>query len=262
MRRKTEGRIVYWISDTVDTERDTLFFLHGLTADHTMFEQQIRFFDGCFNVIVWDAPGHGQSGPDREFTYEEGVNGIRKIAEENGIGRMILIGQSLGGFFIQSFLKKYPQMVKAFVSIDSSPYGDYYSRSDLWWIGQVEWMARLYPEKMLKKAIAKKNALTPAGRENMYNMIAGYPKDELCHLMGRGYAEFLKENSAVEISCPVLLLAGEKDCTGKVAAYNKSWAQRTGFPLEWIPGAAHNSNVDQPEIVNKKILQFVQSLGK
>ena len=28
------GIIAYWKSDTFDLSRDTLFFLHGLTADH------------------------------------------------------------------------------------------------------------------------------------------------------------------------------------------------------------------------------------
>lgn len=32
------GNIVYWKSDNFDLTRDTLFFLHGMTADHTMFE--------------------------------------------------------------------------------------------------------------------------------------------------------------------------------------------------------------------------------
>ena len=44
------GRIVYWKSDVFDMSRDTLFFLHGLTANHTMFEQQFSFFEG-----VWDS---------------------------------------------------------------------------------------------------------------------------------------------------------------------------------------------------------------
>jgi len=33
------GSIAYWKSDVFVLSRDTLFFLHGLTADHTMFEQ-------------------------------------------------------------------------------------------------------------------------------------------------------------------------------------------------------------------------------
>lgn len=51
-----DGTIAYWISDTVDPARDTLFFMHGMAADHTMFDRQSAFFEKNYNVIAWDAP--------------------------------------------------------------------------------------------------------------------------------------------------------------------------------------------------------------
>ena len=254
------GNIVYWKSDIFDLSRDTLFFLHGLTANHTMFEQQFPAFEENYNIIAWDAPAHGESRPYPEFTYENAANGIKMILDEYGVSAVVLIGQSMGGFIAQSFICRYPEMAKAFVAIDSTPYGDYYSKSDIWWLRQIEWMSKLYPEKLLKSSIAKQNALTEIGRSNMAAMIDGYSKAELCHLMGIGYAGFLDDNRACKIPCPVLLIVGEKDNTGKVRAYNKAWSERTGFPLAWIPNAAHNSNVDNPSIVNETIKGFIENL--
>ena len=68
------GAIVFWISEDFDLSRDTLFFLHGLTADHTMFSQQIPAFREKYNIIVWDAPAHGCSRPYAAFTYENAAN--------------------------------------------------------------------------------------------------------------------------------------------------------------------------------------------
>ncbi len=34
----------------------------------------------------------------------------------------------------------------------------------------------------------------------------------------------------------------------------------TGAPVVWIKGAAHNSNDDQPEIVNEKTDTFIRSI--
>ena len=42
------GSVYYWLSDAWDDENETIFFFPGLTADHTMFESQIRFFQ-CFS---------------------------------------------------------------------------------------------------------------------------------------------------------------------------------------------------------------------
>lgn len=254
------GNIVYWKSDIFELSRDTLFFLHGLTADHTMFEQQFPFFEDAYNIIAWDAPAHGESRPYLRFTYENASNGLKKILDECGVSNAVLIGQSMGGYIAQSFICRYPEMAKAFVSIDSTPYGEYYSKSDKWWLRQIEWMTKLFPEKLLKSSMAKQNALTEIGRSNMASMIEGYKKAELCQLMGIGYAGFLNDNRVCELPCPVLLIVGEKDNTGKVRAYNKEWARRTGYPLVWIPNAAHISNVDNPSVVNEKINSFIESL--
>lgn len=254
------GKIVYWTSDVFASSRDTLFFLHGLTADHSMFEQQVFFFAETYNIIVWDAPAHGESRPYGEFTYENAANGLKMILDECNVSNVVLIGQSMGGFIAQAFICRYPELARAFVSIDSTPYGDYYSKSDMWWLRQIEWMAKMFPEKLLKSSMAKQNALSEIGRSNMAAMIEGYSKAELWRLMGIGYAGFLNDNRVCKIPCPVILLVGEKDNTGKVKAYNRDWARRTGYPLIWIPNAAHNSNVDNPAVVNEKIMDFVKTL--
>ncbi|MCM1057744.1 MAG: hypothetical protein NC517_09070 [Firmicutes bacterium] len=90
-------------------------------------------------------------------------------------------------------------MVLAFVAIDTTPYGDmYYSKSDKWWLRQIEWMSYLYPFNAMKKALAKQVSVSKKGYENMLSMLSPYTKKELCHLMGIGYAGFLKDNSNVD----------------------------------------------------------------
>jgi pimeloyl-ACP methyl ester carboxylesterase len=61
----------------------------------------------------------------------------------------------------------------------------------------------------------------------------------------------------LEINCPVLLILGEKDKTGKVKRYNREWAKQTGYPLVIIRDAAHNANVDKPQEVNNCIRKFL-----
>ncbi len=254
------GTIVYWISPDFDPSRDTLFFLHGLTADHTMFSPQLPAFRDKYNIIVWDAPAHGQSRPYPDLTYDNAANAMKMILDKHGVSSVILVGQSMGGFMAQSFIARFPEYAKAFVSVDSTPFGDYYSESDMWWLRQIERLTMLYPEKLLRSSIANQNALTKHARANMKSMIACYTKPELCRLMRIGYAGFLDDNRELSIPCPVLLLVGKYDKTGKVKAYNREWSKRTGFPLVWIPGAAHNSNVDAPTAVNKEILRFITSI--
>lgn len=256
-----DGTVFYWVSDSWNENKRTLFFLHGMTGDHTMFDKQYLYFKDAYNIILWDAPAHGKSRPYKKFDYENAAIVIKKLFSAEMIADAIFIGQSMGGFITQAVIKRYPEIVTAFISIDSTPYGKgYYSKSDVWWLKQVEWMAYLFPLKTMKKAIAKQNSVTQAGYDNMLSMLVPYGKKELCHLMGIGYAGFLEDNCELEIHCPVLLVLGEKDNTGKVKMYNRRWAERTGFRLILIKDAAHNSNVDQPEQVNKVIEEFLRTI--
>lgn len=259
--QSNRGCVYYWVSEFWDEKKETLFFLHGLTGDHNLFEKQVEFFKNNYNIIVWDAPLHGKSRPYTDFSYSHAILDLKEILDDNHVEKVVMVGQSLGGYFSQSFIRSYPERVKGFISIDSTPYGEiYYSKSDRFWLRQVEWMSYLYPHKMLQKAIAAQVSVTQYAYNNMIFMLQQYSKKELCHLMGIGYASLLDDLSDMEISCPVLLLLGEKDKTGKVKIYNKEWAKRTGYPLVIINNASHNSNADNPEQVNDEIDGFVKKL--
>ena len=254
------GNVVWWQSDHWKDDSDTLFFLHGLTADHRMFDAQVSFFEPDYRILCWDTPGHGRSRPFQDFDFSDASEYLREILDAVSVQKVILIGQSLGGFLAQSFIKRYPERVKGFVSIDSTPYGSvYYSGFDIWILKQVEWMAHLYPLTWMKRAMAKQVSSTKRSYDNMMEMLSPYQKNELCHLMGLGYSGFLQDNCDLKIPCPVLLILGEKDKTGKVVHYNKEWTKRTGYPLKVISGAAHNVNVDKPEEVNEIILTFLKN---
>ena len=253
-----KGNVFYWQSEPWDPEKDTIFFLHGLTADHSMFDGQIPAFEKDYNLLTWDTPAHGKSRPFERFDFGDTSDYIKSILDDHSVNQVIFVGQSLGGFLAQSFIKRCPERVKGFVSIDSTPYGSgYYSRFDIWILKQVEWMAHLYPLQMMKRAMSKQVSTTQKSYDNMMQMLSPYDKNELCHLMGLGYAGFLDDNCELKIPCPVLLILGEKDRTGKVAQYNKAWTKKNGYPLEIIKGAAHNVNVDKPEEVNACIRSFL-----
>ncbi|MCM1327873.1 MAG: alpha/beta hydrolase [Ruminococcus sp.] len=262
MTRKTvalaDGRVVYYVSDNWKNGGDVLVFLHGLTANHTMFERQFEYFEDKYNIIAWDAPAHGESRPFADFTYPKSAEILKKIFDENGVTAAVLAGQSMGGYIAQSFIKRYPENVGAFIGIDTTPFGEgYYSKSDIFWLKRIEPLARLYPAGIMKKAIAKQVSVTEKGRGNMLSMLEPYGRDELCRLMGIGYAAFIEDNCDLKIPCPVLIILGEKDKTGKMQSYCKEWARRTDYPLKIIKNAAHNSNVDNPDDVNKAIEDFI-----
>ncbi len=61
------------------------------------------------------------------------------------------------------------------------------------------------------------------------------------------------------ISCPALLICGEKDRAAAAMRYNHAWAKGEGLPILWIKDAGHNSNTDRPEIINQAIEEFCRN---
>jgi len=253
------GRTYYWVSN-IDKEV-TIVFLPGLTANHTLFDKQIEYFYDKYNVIVWDCPCHGKSRPYKEFNYSNVAKELNTILKTEGVGKTLIVGQSLGGMIGQYYIDAYPEDIIGFISIDSAPFGDYYSKSDFFWLNQLEWMCKMFPDKTLRKSMAKMCGATPEARMGMERMLADYSKKELCHLMYIGEAAFIPENKIIELPCKVILILGDMDKVGKVATYNKMWASKTGYPLMMIKNAAHNSNDDRPEEVNKIIEDYLLSVG-
>ena len=93
------GCIHYWINLGQDPEKATLIFLPGLTADHRLFDKQIEFFEGIYNVFVWDAPGHAKSWPfEFNFSLSDKAKWLDDILSLENIRYPVIIGQSMGGY--------------------------------------------------------------------------------------------------------------------------------------------------------------------
>ncbi|MBR5329614.1 MAG: alpha/beta hydrolase, partial [Firmicutes bacterium] len=150
------------------------------------------------------------------------------------------------------------------VSIDSCPLSKkYYTRWELAFLKHTKGMYMSIPWKLLLKWGIWGTSTTKYGRNIMEKTWSVYSKREFCELADHGYrilAKAVKSKDAYPISCPVLLLCGEKDAAGSAKRYNKEWTKQEGHPLIWLKGAGHNSNTDVPDMVNHHIEDFIKSL--
>ena len=260
----SSGTIHYWVNEVVPG-RKSLVFLPGLTADHHLFDRQIKAFEKEYNLLTWDAPGHAASRPFRlSFSLMDKAGWLHDILRGENLSRPVLIGQSMGGYVSQCFMQKYPGGTAGFVSIDSAPLKrSYVTGAEIWLLKRTAPMFRVFPWKTLKRLGAEGCAQTSYGRKLMEHFTGSYTKDEYCRLSGHGYrilAEAMEADLPYEIDCPAVLICGEKDRAGSAKSYNRRWAKREGIPICWIRDAGHNSNTDKPEEVNRIIRDFVRSL--
>lgn len=254
------GTVHYWISRK-ENNADCIVFTHGVTADHTMFEKQVAYFYDNYKIILWDVPMHGLSRPYHGFSYHDMAEILHNILRKKNIGKVFLVGMSMGGYPSQHFASIYPDMVKGFIALDTTPLGcGYYSKSDLWWLKQAAPMAKWFPENILRMSIAWSVSKSKYSYQKMMAMLKQVSKAEIIEQMRVAYEYFSMENKDVNFRFPVLILVGEKDSTGKVKSYCREWAKQTGYPLHLIKRAKHFSNGDNPEQVNKEIEDFIQTV--
>ena len=247
----------------------TLVFLPGLTADHRLFDKQIAYFEDKYNVFVWDAPGHASSWPFRfDFSLMDKARWLHAILEQEEIKHPVIVGQSMGGYVGQAYAELYPDALKGFVSIDSAPLQrKYVTGIELWLLKRMEPVYYYYPWKSLLKTGTNGVAVSDYGRNLMRKIMMVYDGDKTryAQLSGHGFrilAEAMEQDLPYTIPCPALLICGEQDHAGSCIRYNKAWHKHTNIPLEWIKDAGHNSNTDQPELVNALIEKLVCQLDK
>ncbi len=252
--------IHYWTNDGTNSDI-CIFFSHGLTADHRCFRKQEEYFEDKYKIINWDIPMHGKSENSDFISYEECAKLMKKIIDKENVKKVLLIGLSLGGYPSQMFAHLYPENTAGFIAIDTTPFGkQYYSLSDMFWLKQVEWMTKSIPIKLLKKSMAKSVSKTKYSYELMIEMLDTVSKDKIAKQMRIGYSKFVDENQDMKLDIPVIILLGEFDRTGKVKQYCNAWHKNTNYPLNIIKNAAHFSNSDNPEDVNKFIDCFIREL--
>ena len=225
------GTIHYW-SSILSLDTTTLVFLPGLTADHRLFDKQVAYFDGKYNIIVWDAPAHASSWPFRfDFDLFDKAKWLNGILEKEEIIKPIIIGQSMGGYVGQAYAQLYAH----------------------------------YPWKLLLKSGTKGVATSNYGRNLMKEMMLVYDGDQhrYAQIAGHGFrilAEAMEKDLPYEIKCPSLLICGTKDHAGSCIRYNREWHRKTKIPLKWIEGAGHNSNTDKPEMINSLLEEFFSNI--
>ena len=261
-----KGNIHYWM-EIAGSDVPTIVFLPGLTADRHLFDKQVHFFLRRYNLIVWDAPGHGSSRPFRlDFSLSDAAKWLHEILRAEGIARPVLVGQSMGGYIAQMYMELFPDDVSGFVSIDSAPLQrSYMNALEIAMLRHTSFFYKLYGWNALKRTVSRNSAVTPYGKSLMLSMLNRYKKDEYVELVAFGYrilADAIEQNLPYRIPCPAVLLCGTKDKVGSVKRYNEAWARKTILTLHRIENAGHNANTDAPDVINGIIAEFIETMNE
>ncbi len=235
-------------------------FFHGAGLDHAMFDAQFDIFDQTYHIIAWDARGHGLSKlePGTRFHFSDMLSDCKKLFELHHIDKATLIGQSMGGNLAQDIAYYYPEMVEKIVLIDCTRNTGKLTAMEKGLLKSAKPIFACYPEQMLLSQCAKASANTESVRQYIYQCFKRLGKQAFVDVIMNMTVYCLHEDTDFRFKQPVLLLCGADDQLGNIRKVAGPWAKDDSkITLHRIERAGHNSNQDQPEVVNRRIADFI-----
>jgi pimeloyl-ACP methyl ester carboxylesterase len=241
------------------TTSEYIILLHGAGCDHRMFEPQLPIFDERYNLLLWDARGHGlsQLAPNIKFSFEDMIDDFFKLCAMHQISNVILIGQSMGGNLAQEILYHKPELVSKLVLIDCTRNTGRLTVFEKLMLNLAKPVFYLYPWKTLIRQSADACGNTEAVKQYVRECFARMKKSDFVEVM-MSLTACLHEDEKYRFPTPVLLLCGADDRSGNIRKIAVSWAESDpNCVLQMINNAGHNSNQDNPDAINQAICKFL-----
>lgn len=232
-----------------------IVFVHGLGVTRRMWELQMAALADNFRVVALDLPGHGaQVGTP--FRMAVAIDQIAALADEQGGGRAVVAGLSLGGYIAMEFGFRCPEKAAGLIlaGCTHDPVGPLTVpyRAGVWLMevlpeSWLSWIKARFYSMMYRDARAE--LLIAPG---FYSRAGARALGEV---IGTAYLPKLRAFSG-----PVLFLNGSRDVVFRLGERKFLAAARQGR-LQIIERAFHISNLDRPEAFSQAVREFVNALG-
>ena len=120
--------MIYKGADLVYSDRGEgpcLVLLHGYLESGKIWDSFADCIPRGYRVIVPDIPGHGQSDSWGDLhSMDDLAAAISAIMEAESIGKIFLVGHSMGGYVVMAFAELFPEKLLGYSLFHSTCYAD------------------------------------------------------------------------------------------------------------------------------------------
>lgn len=244
----------------------TVVLLHAFPLSRQMWEHQTEELSGVWQFIVPDMRGHGASDVASEATtMERMADDVHALVESLGLGPVVLVGLSMGGYVALAYMRKYAADVEGLVLADTraTPDTDEARAARYTLIEEVASTGpQLVAERMLPRLLAPKSTEEkPELVVSVRRMIETTSPAGIAASLA-GMAERPDSTDVLaSIAVPTLVIVGSLD---EVTPESDARAMAEAIPgaqLEVIDDVAHLSNLENPAEFNRLLKAFLSSLN-
>jgi 3-oxoadipate enol-lactonase len=240
--------------------------VHGMGGDRTAWHAQLEALAPAYTAVAVDLRGYGDSAPSPgplDFKADFSAD-LCAVMDHFGAERAHLVGLSMGGRVARTTALRYPDRVASLTLAHTSPGFDAMSDD-----GLRAFVAQrshgLSPQGLPADfGLTQARKMMAPGTAPALLALAAAP---MLRLNAAHYLEVLAASTLQDrgdrledIACPTLVIAGELDPVYPREVTAQLLARIPGARHFRIPGAGHLGNLEQPEIFNRALREFLDGL--
>lgn len=254
---KTNGINISYLDSANDKE--PLIFIHGFPFNKSSWQPQLESLQSEARVIAYDLRGFGQSEPGNEkASIQLYADDLIKLMDALDLKKAIVCGLSMGGYILLNAVDRYPERFKAIILSDTQCLADSDEGKEKRYatIKEIDEKGlEPFTEKFLKAAFSK-HASPETVQKIKQVILSNSPKTIQAALAA--LAERKESCSHLKnIHIQTLILCGEEDELTTLPQSEFLFNNIPGAKMHAIEKAGHLSNLEQPEIFNKHLKDFI-----
>ncbi len=245
----------------------TVLLLHAFPLSAHMWEPQISALrEAGYGVIAPNVYGFDGSPSKPGWRMDDYAAELCTLLDSLDCGRVTVAGLSMGGYQAFAFWRRHPERTASLVLCDTRANADgpealahrMEFRRAVEKKGAAEAAERMVPNFFARKSYDEKPGMVARVRE----AILRQPAADISEAM-RAIAERPDSIGLLPaITCPTLFINGDADGVTPPITASDMHARLPGSKLELLPDAGHLSNLEQPELFNRLLLEHLDRLAR
>ncbi len=242
-----------------------IIFIHGFPFNKSSWQPQMDFFKSTQRVIAYDIRGFGKSTYGNEkLSINLLADDLIKLMDGLEISKAIVCGLSMGGYILLNAVDRYPERIKAIILCDTQCIADTPEVRDK----RNQTISHIiasglndFTEGFIKNIFCDKSLESKIEAvEEIKQIILSTRTETITVTLGALMQRNEMCTSLSSISVPALILCGKEDkVTPPVEAeflHNKI----KNSSLQIIDNAGHMSNLEQADVFNSYLDNFISDL--
>ena len=242
-----------------------ILFIHGYPLSRKMWKPQMEYLSHNASLISIDLRGHGESYPfEGPYTMDLLADDCKRLLDDLDINsKLFVCGLSMGGYITLALYRRYPQIFKGMILVSTrsgpdSAEGKANREKAIKNVSErgVAFIAdEMLPKMISSVTLASKPALVNTIRDIMLATSVQGVKGALQGMKDRPDSTPL----LAQIPFPVIVIHGADDQLIPIQEAEGMNQRLHDSRLITIPEAGHLLNLEQPEIFNQILYEYVQA---